>query len=101
MQAADDAQFVIKVGPAFGVMLFLATQRSDKDSLPTGISGNASVRYCLKVMGQVENDMILGTGAYKNGIRATTFRPGTNAGIGYLSAASVPQVVRAGCLRCS
>jgi DNA segregation ATPase FtsK/SpoIIIE, S-DNA-T family len=93
-QAAADAEFVIKVGPAFGVILVLATQRPDKDSLPTGISGNASVRYCLKVMGQVENDMILGTGAYKNGIRATTFRPGTDAGIGYLSAAAVPQVVR-------
>jgi DNA segregation ATPase FtsK/SpoIIIE, S-DNA-T family len=93
-QAAADAEFVIKVGPAFGVILVLATQRPDKDSLPTGISGNASVRYCLKVMGQVENDMILGTGAYKNGIRATTFRPGTDAGIGYLSAAALPQVVR-------
>jgi DNA segregation ATPase FtsK/SpoIIIE, S-DNA-T family len=92
--AAADAEFVIKVGPAFGIILVLATQRPDKDSLPTGISGNASVRYCLKVMGQVENDMILGTGAYKNGIRATTFRPGTDAGIGYLSAAAVPQVVR-------
>jgi DNA segregation ATPase FtsK/SpoIIIE, S-DNA-T family len=92
--AAADAEFVIKVGPAFGIILVLATQRPDKDSLPTGISGNASVRFCLKVMGQVENDMILGTGAYKNGIRATTFRPGTDAGIGYLSAAAVPQVVR-------
>ena len=45
-------------------------------------------------MGQVENDMVLGTSAYKNGIRATTFRPGTDAGIGYLSAAGIPQVVR-------
>jgi len=94
-QAGADAEFVIKVGPAFGVFLVLATQRPDKASLPTGISGNASVRLCFKVMGQVENDMILGTGAYKNGIKATTFRPGTDAGIGYLSAAAVPQVVRA------
>jgi DNA segregation ATPase FtsK/SpoIIIE, S-DNA-T family len=92
--AAADAEFCIKVGPAFGIVLVLATQRPDKDSLPTGISGNASVRYCLKVMGQVENDMILGTGAYKNGIRATTFRPGTDAGIGYLSDSGVPRVVR-------
>jgi S-DNA-T family DNA segregation ATPase FtsK/SpoIIIE len=35
-------------------------------------------------MGQLENDMILGTSAYKNGIRATTFRPKIDAGLGYL-----------------
>ena len=28
---------------------------------------------CLKVMGQLENDMVLGTGQYKAGIRATMF----------------------------
>ncbi len=94
-QAGLDAEFVIKIGPAFGVFLLLATQRPDKASLPTGISGNVSTRFCLKVMGQVENDMILGTSAYKNGIRATTFRPEIDAGIGYLiGAGPAPQVVR-------
>ena len=93
--AAADAEFVIKIGPAFGVFLVIATQRPDKASLPTGVSGNASLRFCLKVMGQVENDMILGTSAYKNGIRATTFRPEIDAGIGYLLGATpAPLVVR-------
>ena len=32
--------FIIKIGPAFGVFLILATQRPDKKSLPTGVSGN-------------------------------------------------------------
>ena len=71
--AGLDAEFIIKIGPAFGVILIIATQRPDKASLPTGVSGNVSDRFCLKVTGQVENDMILGTSAYKNGIRATTF----------------------------
>ena len=93
-QAGHDAEFVIRTGPAFGVILVIATQRPDAKSLPTGVSGNASCRLCFKVMGQVENDMILGTSAYKNGIRATTFRPQRDAGIGYLSAAAMPQVVR-------
>jgi DNA segregation ATPase FtsK/SpoIIIE, S-DNA-T family len=31
------------------------------------------LRCCLKVMGQVENDMVLSTSAYRNGIRATMF----------------------------
>jgi DNA segregation ATPase FtsK/SpoIIIE, S-DNA-T family len=93
--AGQDAEFVIKIGPAFGVFLILATQRPDKASLPTGVSGNVSLRFCLKVMGQVENDMILGTSAYKNGIRATTFRPEIDAGIGYLLGATPgPLVVR-------
>jgi S-DNA-T family DNA segregation ATPase FtsK/SpoIIIE len=93
--AGGDAEFVIKIGPAFGVVLIIATQRPDKASLPTGVSGNVSTRFCLKVTGQVENDMILGTSAYKNGLRSTTFRPEIDAGIGYLAGGGPsPQVVR-------
>lgn len=83
-QAAEDAVFIIKIGRALGVVLILATQRPDKDSLPTGVSGNVSTRFCLKVAGQIENDLILGTSAYRNGARATTFRPKVDAGLGYL-----------------
>ncbi|WKK21672.1 cell division protein FtsK [Streptomyces olivoreticuli] len=94
-QAGEDAEFVIKLGRALGVILVLATQRPDKDSLPTGISGNVSIRFCLRVAGQVENDMILGTSAYKNGVRATAFRPEIDAGNGYLAGAGpLPVVVR-------
>ncbi|MFF7170449.1 FtsK/SpoIIIE domain-containing protein [Streptomyces pseudovenezuelae] len=94
-QAGDDAEFIIKLGRALGVILILATQRPDKDSLPTGISGNVSIRFALKVAGQVENDMILGTSAYKNGVRATSFRPEIDAGNGYLAGATaLPVVVR-------
>jgi DNA segregation ATPase FtsK/SpoIIIE, S-DNA-T family len=94
-QAGEDATWIIKIGPAFGVFLILATQRPDAKSLPTGVSANVSLRFCLKVMGQLENDMILGTSAYKNGIRATTFRPEVDAGTGYLVGASASaQVVR-------
>jgi len=86
---------IIRRGPAYGLILLLATQRPDKDSLPTGISANVGVRFCLRVMGQVENDMILGTSAYKSGLRATTFSAKRDLGIGYLVGASPdPQVVR-------
>nr|WP_312892766.1 cell division protein FtsK [Allostreptomyces psammosilenae] len=64
---------LVKRGPATGIVLLLATQRPDAKSLPTGISANASTRFCLKVMGQLENDMVLGTSAYKRGVRATMF----------------------------
>ena len=64
---------LVKRGPALGIFLVLATQRPDAKSLPTGISANAVLRMCLKVMGQTENDMVLGTSAYKAGVRATMF----------------------------
>ncbi len=63
----------VKRGPALGMLLFLATQRPDAKSIPTGISANAVLRMCLKVMGQTENDMVLGTSQYKAGSRATMF----------------------------
>ena len=94
-QAGEDAVFIIKIGRALGVFLVLATQRPDKDSLPTGVSGNVSTRFCLKVAGQTENDMVLGTSAYKQGARATTFRPKVDAGLGYLKGEeNAPRVVR-------
>jgi DNA segregation ATPase FtsK/SpoIIIE, S-DNA-T family len=93
-EAGDLATKIIKRGRALGVILLPATQRPDKDSLPTGVSANVSIRFCLRVMSQVENDMILGTSAYKNGIRATTLTR-SDRGIGYLvGATDVPVVVR-------
>lgn len=72
-EAGKLAEFIIKIGRSLGIVLVLATQRPDKDSIPTGVSGNVTVRICLRVIGQMENDMILGTSAYKKGIRATEF----------------------------
>ena len=94
-EAGEIATALIKRGRALGVMLILATQRPDKDSLPTGVSANVGIRFCLRVMGQVENDMVLGTSAYKNGLRATTFTR-SDRGIGYLvGATDAPTVTRA------
>ncbi|WP_158842915.1 FtsK/SpoIIIE domain-containing protein [Saccharothrix deserti] len=93
-EAGELATAIIKRGPAMGIILILATQRPDKDSLPTGVSANVGIRFCLRVMGQIENDMVLGTSAYKNGIRATMFTQ-SDKGIGYLvGAADDPQIVR-------
>ncbi|WTL50764.1 cell division protein FtsK [Streptomyces sp. NBC_01497] len=62
-----------KRGPALGMITLFGTQRPDAKSLPTGISANAVLRFCLKVMGQPANDMVLGTSMYKAGYRATMF----------------------------
>jgi S-DNA-T family DNA segregation ATPase FtsK/SpoIIIE len=62
--------------------------------LPTGISANVSTRFCLKVQGQTENDMVLGTSKYRQGVRATTFA-WEDKGIGYLvGEGSDAQIVR-------
>jgi S-DNA-T family DNA segregation ATPase FtsK/SpoIIIE len=85
---------VIKRGPALGIILILATQKPDAQSLPTGISANAGMRLCLRVMGQQENDMVLGTSMYRNGIRATQFTA-ADKGMGWLvGAADEPVVIR-------
>jgi len=75
---------LIKRGPATGITLIPATQRPDDKSLPTGISANAVLRFCLKVMGYRENDMVLGQSMFKSGIRATMFAK-RDKGIGYLA----------------
>jgi DNA segregation ATPase FtsK/SpoIIIE, S-DNA-T family len=93
-EAGELCEKIIKLGRAFGVILLLATQRPDAASLPTGVSSNAGIRFCLRVMGQTENDMVLGTSMYKNGVRATTFTT-RDLGIGYLVGAAIdPQIVR-------
>jgi DNA segregation ATPase FtsK/SpoIIIE, S-DNA-T family len=93
-EAAELAEKIIKLGRALGISLILATQRPDKDSLPTGVSANVGTRACLRVMGQVENDMILGTSAYKSGVRATMFTS-RDLGVFYLTGAGpVPQIVK-------
>lgn len=93
-EAGELATRIIKRARALGVMTIFATQRPDKDSLPTGVSANVGTRFCLRVMGQVENDMVLGTSSYKNGVRATSFTR-SDRGIGYLvGATDAPVVVR-------
>ncbi|GIL29944.1 ATP-binding protein [Actinocatenispora comari] len=79
-QVAAMLTSLVKRGRALGVHLVLATQRLDKDSLPKGITSNVSNRACLSVPGQVECDMVLGTGAYKQGARPNAFQPIEDAG---------------------
>lgn len=84
---------IIKRGPAMGVILILATQRPDKDALPKSISANMGGRLCLMVMSYAENDMILGTGMYKAGIRATTLTE-DDKGVAYYREGATAKVVR-------
>lgn len=85
---------LVRRGPALGIIAMFGTQRPDAKSLPTGISSNAVIRFCLKVMGHTANDMVLGTGMNKAGIKASMFAR-SDKGIGYLAGeADDPQIVR-------
>ncbi|WP_432092385.1 cell division protein FtsK [Streptomyces sp. bgisy100] len=85
---------LVKRGPATGIVLLLATQRPDDSSLPKGISANASARWCLKVMSHIENDLVLGTGAYKRGVRATMFAWGDKGVCYFLGEGADARIVR-------
>jgi S-DNA-T family DNA segregation ATPase FtsK/SpoIIIE len=62
---------LIRRGPALAIIRLLAAQRPDSKSLPTGIRANVALRFCLKVMDDDSNNMILGDGAYRRGINST------------------------------
>jgi DNA segregation ATPase FtsK/SpoIIIE, S-DNA-T family len=74
---------ITKRGPALGIVGMFGTQRPDAKSLPKGISDNAVLRFCLKVISQVANDMVLGQSMYKAGVRATMFAR-SDRGIAYM-----------------
>jgi S-DNA-T family DNA segregation ATPase FtsK/SpoIIIE len=93
-KAGEVAEKVIKLGRALGIILVLGTQIPDKESLPTGITRQVNTRFCLSVMDQTANDMILGTSMYKNGYRATVFEPGEDAGWGIAVGLGKPAALR-------
>jgi S-DNA-T family DNA segregation ATPase FtsK/SpoIIIE len=93
-QIVDDLAYVERLGRKLGIFIILATQRPDKDLLPPKIRDLATVRFCLKVPDQPSNDMILGTGAYHAGYRASEFRPKIDAGLGWFKGEGDPQAVR-------
>jgi len=93
-EAGELAVKTVKLGRALGITLVLGTQRPDKDSLPTAVTANTNTRFCLAVMDQTANDMILGTSAYKNGYRATQFQPGEDAGWGWAVGLGRPAPIR-------
>jgi DNA segregation ATPase FtsK/SpoIIIE, S-DNA-T family len=95
-EAALVAGRLIRKARAYGMLLVFTTQRPDAKSIPRVITDNALIRFCLAVTGHIPNDLIMGTGAYKRGIRATIFNPQTEPGTGQLGTGGLgAQVARA------
>jgi S-DNA-T family DNA segregation ATPase FtsK/SpoIIIE len=85
---------VIRSARALGITVIAATQRPDKDSMPTTMSGIVTTRFCLKVPDWQSNNMILGTGAHDAGWSAVAFRQETDAGLGWLRGTGDPRPVK-------
>lgn len=92
---------LIRKARAYGIILVLTTQRPDAKSIPKKISDNAILRFCLAITGHTANDLVLGTGMYKRGIRANIFEPAEgddpkDSGTGWLArSATNAKIVRA------
>lgn len=76
---------LVKLGPALGVIVLMGTQNVNSTTIPRPISTNAAIRACLKVSDQIENDQIMGTSKYGQGIDATQFDY-EDKGLAYLRA---------------
>jgi len=92
--AADDAERAIKRGRALNIIYIIATQIPDKTSLPPNIVRCVTIRWAMSLGGQMENDMVLGTGAYKAGLSATVYRPKIDAGWGIVKGLEKPGSLR-------
>lgn len=92
---------LIRKARAYGIILVLTTQRPDAKSIPKKVSDNAIVRFCLAITGHVANDLVLGTGMYRRGVRANIFEPAEgddpkDSGTGWLArSANSAKIVRA------
>jgi len=78
---------LIKRGRAVGVIAIIATQKPDKDSLPTGIRDNVGTRFGMRVLTPQASDMVLGGGMSVSGFRAHLFTR-ADLGVGYLVGAA-------------
>jgi DNA segregation ATPase FtsK/SpoIIIE, S-DNA-T family len=85
---------LVKLGPALGIIVILATQDVVEETIPNQISRMAVIRMCMKVEDYLPNDRILGAGSHKRGITGAMFSQ-EDIGIGWLkSEGATPQIVR-------
>lgn len=100
-EAESVAADLIRKARAYGIILVFTTQRPDAKSIPKKVSDNAIVRFCLAISGHTANDLVLGTGMYKRGVRATIFEPAEgddpkDSGTGWLArSATSAKIARA------
>lgn len=66
---------LVKVAPAVGVMILCATQKPDKTSTPARFRDQFGIRFALRVTSWQVSDIVLGAGAYSEGLDASRLSP--------------------------
>jgi S-DNA-T family DNA segregation ATPase FtsK/SpoIIIE len=80
VEAADLSVKVVKKARKTGITLIFLTQSPTATSIPKDLTRNCSNGIAYAVADHVANDGLLGSGAYRQGIRATELRPGEDRG---------------------
>lgn len=79
-EAGELAIRVVKKARKCGITLIFLTQSPTASSIPKDLTRNCSNGVAFAVADQPANDGLLGTGKYRQGIRATELRPGEDRG---------------------
>ena len=79
-EAADLSVKVVKKARKTGITLIFLTQSPTATSIPKDLTRNCTNGIAYAVTDHVANDGLLGSGAYRQGIRATELRPGEDRG---------------------
>jgi S-DNA-T family DNA segregation ATPase FtsK/SpoIIIE len=73
--------YLVKVGPSVGVHFLTSTQKPDERSCPPIFRDQHQARFCLRVTAWQVSDVILGAGAYSEGLDASRLLP-SHKGVG-------------------
>ncbi|GAA1195389.1 zonular occludens toxin domain-containing protein [Pseudonocardia alaniniphila] len=79
-EAGELAIKVVKKARKCGITMIFLTQSPTATSIPKDLTRNCSNGVAFAVADQPANDGLLGTGKYRQGIRATELRPGEDRG---------------------
>jgi S-DNA-T family DNA segregation ATPase FtsK/SpoIIIE len=65
---------LVKVGPAAGIILVLATQKPDSKVMPDSLRGQIGTRFAMRTMTWQASETILGAGTYTTGLDSSRWR---------------------------
>lgn len=77
------ATYLVRVAPAVGVSVLSATQKPENTSVPSLFRDQHQARFCLRVTSWNVSDVVLGAGAYSEGLDASRLLP-SHKGVGLL-----------------
>ncbi|MBM7814383.1 S-DNA-T family DNA segregation ATPase FtsK/SpoIIIE [Saccharothrix algeriensis] len=80
---ADLLTYLVRKGPAAGVVVILATQRPDSNTIPSRLRAVLGSRFALRVMDWRDSNIVLGEQMNTRGFDASTLLP-SHKGVGIL-----------------